>query len=265
MDLGINGRVAIITGGSGGIGFATAKLLADEGVKLVLSDKQQSDVDEAAAILGGDTLAVAADVTSQNDVNALVQRTIETFGTVDIVVHTSGITGGKGDPLEVTDEEYQEAWAIDFMSAVRIARAAIPQMRQGGWGRFVCITSENVVQPYWEEATYNSAKAALGAFMKGLSYREAESGVLCNTVAPAFIETPMTDGMMKKRAEEMNISFDEAVRSFLDEERPGIVQKRRGKPEEVAAAIALLVSDRASFINGANLRVDGGSVMAVQN
>ena len=100
---------------------------------------------------------------------------------------------------------------------------------------------------------------------KGLSYREAANGVLCNTVAPAFIETAMTDAMMKKRAEEMNVSFDEAVRSFLDEERPGIVQKRRGKPDEVAAALALLVSHRASFINGVNLRVDGGSVQAVQN
>lgn len=265
MDLGISGRVAIITGGSGGIGFATAKLLALEGVKLVLSDRQQSDVDDAAGIIGGDTMAVAADVTSQADVDALVSRTIETFGTVDIVVHTSGITGGKGDPLELSDKEYQEAWAVDFMSAVRIGRAAIPQMRQGGWGRFVCITSENAVQPYWEEATYNAAKAALAAFIKGLSYKEAANGVLCNTVAPAFIETPMTDGMMKKRAEEMNITFDEAVRTFLDEERPGIVQKRRGKPEEVAAAIALLVSDRASFINGANLRVDGGSVLAIQS
>lgn len=112
---------------------------------------------------------------------------------------------------------------------------------------------------------YNVAKAALAAFIKNLSYKEAAQGVLCNTVSPAFIETGMTNGMMEKRAKQMGVSFDEAVKSFLDEERPGIVQKRRGQPEEVAAAIALLVSDRASFINGSNVRVDGGSVQAIQN
>lgn len=89
--------------------------------------------------------------------------------------------------------------------------------------------------------------------------------MLCNTVAPAFIETAMTDGMMQDRAKEKGISFDEAVKTFLDEERPGIVQKRRGTVEEVAAVIALLVSERGSFINGSNIRVDGGSVQAVQN
>ena len=138
-------------------------------------------------------------------------------------------------------------------------------MRERQWGRFVCITSENAVQPYWEEAVYNVAKAALAAFIKNLSYKEAGFGVLCNTVAPAFIETAMTDGMMEQRAQQMGISFEEAIDSFLEQERPGIVQKRRGKAEEVASVIALLVSERASFVNGSNVRVDGGSVQAVQN
>lgn len=121
------------------------------------------------------------------------------------------------------------------------------------------------MQPYWEEAVYNVAKAALAAFIKNLSYKEAGFGVLCNTVAPAFIETAMTDGMMEQRAQQMGISFEEAIDSFLEQERPGIVQKRRGKAEEVASVIALLVSERASFVNGSNVRVDGGSVQAVQN
>ena len=101
--------------------------------------------------------------------------------------------------------------------------------------------------------------------MKNLSYKEAEHGILCNTVSPAFIETQMTDGMMEKRSKELGVSFEEAVESFLDEERPGIALKRRGRAEEVAAAIALIVSERGSFINGSNMRVDGGSVQAVQN
>ncbi|MBB3936803.1 SDR family NAD(P)-dependent oxidoreductase [Aureimonas phyllosphaerae] len=265
MDLQIGGRVAIITGASDGMGWATARLLAQEGVRLVLSDVKTDTLEREVATLGGEAIAVKADVTSQAEVDALVAAAVERFGTVDIVVHTAGITGAKGDPLEMTDADYEEAYRTDFLSAVRMARAAVPVMKRGGWGRFVCVASENVVQPYWEEATYNTAKAALAVFMKGLSYKLAADGVLVNTVAPAFIATPMTDEMMKKRAEEKGVSFDEAIESFLEEERPGIVQKRRGEAEEVAAVIALLVSERASFVNGANMRVDGGSVQAVQN
>ncbi|WP_268801000.1 SDR family oxidoreductase [Pseudomonas huanghezhanensis] len=265
MDLGIKGRVALITGASGGLGLATARLLAEEGVRLVLSDMDQKKLEESCKGLGTECLFVAADLTRQDQVEHVVKKGQDTFGQIDIVVHTAGVTGAKGDPLTLSDEDYLEAWHTDFFSAVRVARATIPAMRTRNWGRFVCITSENSVQPYWEEAVYNTAKAALGAFIKNLSYKEAAHGVLCNTVAPAFIETPMIDGMMKQRAEELGVSFDEAIKSFLDEERPGIVQKRRGKPEEVASAIALLVSERASFINGSNLRVDGGSVQAIQN
>ncbi|PVZ19667.1 MULTISPECIES: SDR family NAD(P)-dependent oxidoreductase [unclassified Pseudomonas] len=265
MDLGLKDRVALITGASGGIGLATAQLLAEEGVKLVLTDLEQGALESACTGLGSDVLMLAADMTRQAEVDALVQKAEARFGAVDIVVHTAGVTGAKGDPLELTDADYLEAWETDFFSAVRVARATIPAMRERGWGRLVCITSENAVQPYWEEAVYNVAKAGLGAFIKNLSYKEARHGVLCNTVAPAFIETGMTNGMMEKRAKDMGVSFEEAVKSFLEEERPGIVQQRRGQPEEVAAAIALLVSARASFINGSNLRVDGGSVQSVQN
>ena len=265
MDLKIRDKVALITGATGGMGFATAKILAEEGVRLILSDLKIDQLEKEAKALPTEVLCIAADVTDQAAVDTLARQGREKFGTIDIVVHTSGITGAKGDPLEMTDEDYLEAWQIDFMSAVRMARATFPAMRAKGWGRFVCITSENAVQPYWDEATYNTAKAALAAFVKNLSYEEAKHGILCNTVSPAFIETDMTDGMMEKRAKEMGVSFDEAVESFLDEERPGIALKRRGRVEEVAAAIALVVSERGSFINGSNLRVDGGSVQAVQN
>lgn len=265
MDLGIKGKVALITGASGGIGLATAKLLSEEGVRLVLSDMDPQKLEDAAQGLSAEHLLVTADMTQQDQVDHLLKAGEAKFGQIDIVIHTAGVTGAKGDPLELSDEDYLEAWNTDFFSAVRVARAAIPKMRSRKWGRFVCITSENAVQPYWEEAVYNTAKAALAAFIKNLSYKEAAYGVLCNTVAPAFIESGMTDGMMEKRAEEKGVSFEEAIESFLDEERPGIVQKRRGKPEEVAAAIALLVSDRASFINGSNIRVDGGAVQAIQN
>ncbi|MEX6508915.1 SDR family oxidoreductase [Jiella sp. M17.18] len=265
MDLKIRDRVAIITGATDGMGFETARILAEEGCKLVLSDLEIDQLEKDAAALPGEVVCIKADVTEAAEIDAIAKAALDRFGRIDIVVHTSGITGAKGDPLEVTDADYLEAWEIDFLSAVRIARATFPAMRKNGWGRFVCITSENSVQPYWEEATYNTAKAALGAFVKNLSYEEAKHGILCNTVAPAFIETAMTEGMMKQRAEKMGVSFEEAVKTFLDEERPGIALKRRGRADEVAAAIALIVSERGSFINGSNMRIDGGSVQAVQN
>ncbi|RFC65388.1 SDR family oxidoreductase [Fulvimarina endophytica] len=265
MDLKIRDRVALITGATGGMGFETAKILADEGVKLVLSDLDIETLEKEASSLPTDLIWIKADCTDQSEIDAMVKEAYGKFGKIDIVIHTAGITGAKGHPLEMSDEDYKEAWEIDFLSAVKIARATFPKMRENEWGRFVCITSENAVQPYWEEATYNTAKAALAAFVKNLSYQEAAHGILCNTVSPAFVETAMTDGMMEKRAEELGVSFDEAVKSFLDEERPGIVQKRRGRADEVAAVIALVVSERASYMNGGNVRVDGGAVQSVQN
>ncbi|OLO05698.1 MULTISPECIES: SDR family oxidoreductase [Salinicola] len=265
MDLAIRGKTALITGAQGGIGLATAQCLSAEGVNLILSDLDADALSRAAVEIDGDPLCIAADVTDQADVDALVRQGIERFGVIDIVVHTAGVTGAKGDPLELSDDDYEHAWQIDFFSAVRVARATIPAMRDRGWGRFICLTSENTVQPYWEEAVYNTAKASLSTFIKNLSYKEAAHGVLCNTVAPAFIASPMTDGMMKQRAEQLGCSLEEAIESFLEEERPGIVAKRRGEAREVAFVIAMLVSQHASFVNGSNVRVDGGSVISVQN
>ena len=173
-------------------------------------------------------------------------------------------TGAKGDPLaDISEDDWMHAWQTDMMSGVRIAKAFIPPMRERGWGRVVYVTSENVAQPYSDEVVYNAAKAAVLTFVKGMAQAYAPDGVLVNSVAPAFIATDMTDGMMEKRAEEMGVSMEEAIESFLEEERPHLVLKRRGKPEEVAAVIAFLCSEKASFVVGSNYRVDGGSVLSI--
>ncbi len=260
MDLGIKGKTALITGGSGDIGFAVAQQLQAEGVRLVLTDITEDRLKEKADQLSEGVQSYVADLSTQDGADGLLDK-IE--GEVDILVHAAGVTGAKGDPLEMTEDDWHEALQIDLMSAVRISKAFVPGMADRGWGRAVYVVSENVTQPYDDEVVYNVAKAGVLTFSKSLSIAYAPKGVLVNCVAPAFIETNMTDGMMEKRADEMGVSFDKAVETFLEEERPHLVLKRRGKPEEVAAAIAFLVSEKASFVVGSNYRVDGGSVMSL--
>ena len=264
MDLGIKGRLAVVTGAAGGIGQATARTLLEEGAHVLLTGLDETKLKRAVEQLGGasDSLQyVCADLSEQSGVDKLGDAT---NGHADIVVHTAGVTGANGDPLaDITDQDWADAWNIDFMSGVRVARALMPPMVKRGWGRMVFVTSENATQPYPEEAVYNVAKAALLSFVKATGQIYAPKGVLINAVAPAFIATGMTDLMMKKRAEELGVSTNEAIQSFLNEERPYLVLKRRGRPEEVASVIALLCSERASFVVGSNWRVDGGSVMAI--
>ena len=142
-------------------------------------------------------------------------------------------------------------------------REFLPDLRASGAGRLVLLASEDAVQPYADELPYCAAKAGILALAKGLSRSYADDGLLVNAVSPAFIRTPMTDAMMDRRAEQLGVDRDAAIASFLDEERPHLELRRRGEPDEVADVIAFLVSARASFVNGANWRVDAGSVATI--
>ncbi|WP_132254568.1 SDR family NAD(P)-dependent oxidoreductase [Methylobacterium segetis] len=266
MDLGISGRVAVVTGGDSGMGRKSAEYLLREGVKIVLTDVDEDKVQAAAQELAslGEVRAVAADLSGMAGVETLKAFADTAFGRKPtILVNAAGITGATGDFLELSDEDWLETIQADLMVAVRVARAFIPGMREAGWGRVVLFTSEDAVQPYVEELPYCAAKAGLMNLTKGLSKAYGPDGVLVNSVAPAFVATPMTDAMMEKRAKELGVSFDEAIESVLDEKRPGIVAKRRGRAEEVAAAVAFLCSEQASFITGENLRIDGGAVLTM--
>lgn len=260
MDLGLDGKTALITGGSGDIGFATAQHLAAEGVRIVLTDITEDRLREKIEQLGGSATGHVADLSTQDGADGL-KDAIDSD--VHIVVHAAGVTGAKGDPLDMTEDDWHEALQIDLMSAVRISKAFVPPMAEAGWGRVIFVVSENVAQPYPDEVVYNVAKAGVLTFSKSLSMVYAPKGVLVNCVAPAFIETNMTDGMMEKRADKMGVSVKKAVETFLEEERPHLVLKRRGRPDEAAATIAFLASELASFTVGSNYRVDGGSVQSV--
>lgn len=266
MNLQITGKTAVVTGGDSGMGFATAKILASEGANIVLSDMTHEELEKAAeevrkhAIQNNSVISISADLTKNDEVLQLSALVKEKFGGADILVHCAGIRGAAGDFLKLTDEDWYKSIDIDLMGAVRVCRTFIPQMREKGWGRIILIASENALQPYEEESPYNACKAGIINLTKCISKAYSPEGVMINCVSPAYIATPMTDSMMKQLAEKRGTSFDEAIEWFLKNKRPQIVVDRRGKPNEVAAVIAFLCSEHASYITGSNYRVDGGSI-----
>ncbi|MBD8547127.1 SDR family NAD(P)-dependent oxidoreductase [Sphingomonas sp. CFBP 8760] len=265
MDLGIGHRIALVSGADSGMGKETARLLLEAGVRVAVTDRADGTLDAAVDELSslGEVIGVTGDVTNPDDVRAIWASVRDRLGDPDIYVNAAGVTGATGDFLDVDDAGWLQTLDINLMGAVRMCREAIPAMRRGGWGRIVLFASEDAVQPYVDELAYCASKAGILSLAKGLSKAYGGDNVLVNTVSPAFIATPMTDKMMRKRADERGEPFEAAIDSFLAEERPGMVLKRRGRAEEVAAAVAFLCSERASFINGAGLRVDSGSVFTI--
>jgi NAD(P)-dependent dehydrogenase (short-subunit alcohol dehydrogenase family) len=266
MDLGIGGRRALVTGADSGIGWHTAQQLLHEGVVVVITDIDGERLDAAAAELeaaDGTLFAFAADIRDVASLERLHASVRDAVGSIDILVQCAGVTGAQGMFHEIDDEGWVSTIETDLLGPVRLVREFLPDLRTGGWGRLVLTASEDAVQPYDDELPYCAAKAGVLSFAKGLSRSYATEGLLVNTVSPAFIATPMTDAMMTKRADENGTSFEAAVSSFLEEERPYLELGRRGEADEVASVIAFLVSDRASFVNGSNYRVDAGSVATI--
>jgi NAD(P)-dependent dehydrogenase (short-subunit alcohol dehydrogenase family) len=265
MDLGISQRIALVTGGDSGIGWHTAQLLA-ESATVVITDRDADALADAARRLKaprGTLFAFDADITSVDSLARLHELVQDAVGDIDILVQSAGVTGAQGLFHEITDDGWTKTIEIDLIGPVRVVRQFLPSLRKGGWGRLVFLASEDAVQSYDDELPYCAAKAGVLALAKGLSRSYASEGLLVNAVSPAFIHTPMTDAMMRKRADELDTTSAQAIQSFLAEERPFIELGRRGEPEEVVSVIVFLCSDRASFVNGSNYRVDSGSVATI--
>lgn len=265
MDLGLDDKTALVTGGSKGIGYGCAEALAAEGCDLSICARHEDELEEAADDLHAydvEVLAVTADLTVDGDIDGLVDATLDAFGTVDILVNNAGTVGDPGGLQDNTTQEWRDLFELNLFAVVTLTRKLVPLMQEQGWGRVINMSSENGAQPYPDMMAYSASKGALDNFGKALSKEVAEDGVLVNTVSPAFIETPLVTEMMEAAAEEQGITKEEAVQGFLDEHRPHIEVGRPGTIEEVGRVVAFLASEYASFVNGSDYRVDGGSVAA---
>jgi 3-oxoacyl-[acyl-carrier protein] reductase len=266
MNLNLKGKSVLVTGASKGIGRAIAEAFAAEGSRVALNarnGKELSATVDAIKKTGGDAIAIAGDVTSASDVERMVREVAARFGTVHVLINNAGGIGRFATFDELSDEEWAAIMNLNIFSAVRVTRGVLPHMRKQKWGRIINISSESGAQPDAEMPHYNASKAAMNNLTKSLSKAYAAEGILVNTVSPAFIMTPLVSDMLEKQAKAQGISPAEAEKHFLAQKRPHIELHRSGTSEEVAAAVVFLASEAASFINGENLRVDGGSVASV--
>ena len=260
MDLGLAGKLAVVTGGSNGIGLAIAEGLAAEGADVMLVARGRARVEAEAARIaerrGVGAYAVAADVSTAAGCDSIVAAAASVGG-ADILVNNAG-TGSNETIGEASDDKWQYYWDLHVMAAVRLGRGLLPQMRAKGGGVILHNASICAVQPLWYEPIYNTTKAALMMFAKTLANEVVGDNVRVNTVNPGLVLTP--DWV--KTAKE--IAGDDGYEAYLQgvaDEAGGV--KRFATPEEVANFFVFLCSDRASYSTGSTYFVDGGWLKTV--
>lgn len=267
MDTGLTGKVVIVTGASEGIGAGIARCFAREGARLALCARRPGPLEaiaDAARQAGApDVLAALADLVVPADIARFADAVQAHYGHVDVLVNCVGGVD-KLEPFEALDDaDWQFMWDVNVMSAVRMTRVVLPLMRDHAGGRIINIASESGIQPDPFMPHYNAAKAALITFGKSMSKALGPRGILVNTVSPSMTRNADVDAFIAARARQDGTDLENAELALLAGMRPNIVLGRPGEPEEVGAAVVFLASAQASFITGANLRVDGGSVAAI--
>jgi 3-oxoacyl-[acyl-carrier protein] reductase len=239
-----------------------ARELAREKARVVIAARNEARLRQTAEELrretGGMVWAVRADVTRAEDVQALVDQALERFGSVDIAVANAG--GPPGTQFETTSaEQFERALHLNLMSTVHLAQEATPHMKARGWGRFIAITSVSVKQPLPGLILSNTARAGVVGLVKTMATELAPHGVLCNVVAPGYTRTGRVEDLASERAENEGRSADEVMKEIGDR----IPLGRMGEPEEFAAVVAFLASERASYVTGTTIQVDGGFVQGL--
>jgi 3-oxoacyl-[acyl-carrier protein] reductase len=242
MDLGLRGKTAIVCGASSGLGLASAEALADEGANVTMFARRREELELDAERIGA--LAVRGDVTNAADIERLVGKTLEAFGGIDIVVWNSG-----GPPAtkasEITDEQLEAAFELLLVPAVRLVRLSLPHLEESAAGRVICVTSAAVKEPTTNIALSNTIRPGLTGWAKTLSRELGPKGITVNCVAPGRIDTPRMTELY---------GADGPPAAELAE----IPLGRMGSPREFGDVVCFLASERAAYVTGTTVLVDGG-------
>ena len=259
MDLGLKGRVALVTGASSGLGLAIARELAQEGAAVALVARRKEELHRQAADIGATTsgraVAIVADLRERDAPVRVAAAAERAFGPVDILVANAG-----GPPSTVfattREEQYAAALELNLMASIRLARACVPGMRERRWGRVIFLTSMAAKQPMAGLLLSNTARSGLLGFAKTLATEVAGDNVLVNTVLPGHFDTARATELAQVRAEREGRDLEQVLR----ERAAGVPLGRAGEPRELAAVVAFLASDRATFLTGTTIQVDGGQI-----
>ncbi|MFA5446783.1 MAG: SDR family oxidoreductase [Sphaerochaeta sp.] len=258
MDLNLKGKVAVITGGSVGIGLAVANQFAEEGVQVAILARNAERVTQEAKEIekrhGVRAIGVGCDVSKVEEIDSAIRIILDAFGGVDILVNNAG-TGSEETIMEAPDEKWQYYWDLHVMGAIRMSRALIPAMRERGGGVIIQTASICAKQPLWYEPIYNTTKAALVMFSKCLANEVIGDNIRVVTISPGLVLTPdwwKTAGIL---AEKQGITAQEYLDKLAEEYAP---IKRFASPEEIANFYVFIASEKASYSVGSNYSLDGG-------
>lgn len=262
MDLELKGKVAIVGGGSKGLGRACAEMLAEEGAKVTICSRTRGDLEKVAeeirSATGSDVLAFPGDLDKSDTIKDLITTTVDHFGRLDILVNNSG-----SPPISfaysASDEMLEIAVQRSLFYFARMSREAIPHLKAGGGGRIINILASTVYQPLLKMALSGTTRIGVIAFSKSLADEVGKYGILVNNVCPGSILTERMLLNISARAEEMGISLEEALVRRAAEIPVG----RLGDPTDIAYTVAFLASGKSSYITGSTIRVDGGVVRSV--
>jgi NAD(P)-dependent dehydrogenase (short-subunit alcohol dehydrogenase family) len=263
MDLGLRGRRALVTGSTGGIGFAAARQLAAEGAHVVINGRTEERVQASVrriedSVPGAVVRGVAADLGTAQGADRILREVPD----VDVLVNNVGIFAPQAFE-QISDADWMRFFETNVLSGVRLSRAYLPGMRARDWGRIVFVSSESAVQIPAEMIHYGMTKTAQVAVARGLAETTAGTGVTVNSVLPGPTASEGVATFVEELARERGVDFGEMEREFFTSARPSSLLRRFATPDEAAAMIVYVCSERASATNGAALRVDGGVVRAI--
>jgi NAD(P)-dependent dehydrogenase (short-subunit alcohol dehydrogenase family) len=263
MNLGLQGKLAVVSGSTAGIGLAIAAALAAEGAKVVVNGRTQTRVDAAIktiqqAIAGADLRGVAADLGNSQGVDAFLRQ----VPAADVLINNLGIFDPKPF-LEIPDADWMRFFEVNVLSGVRLARAYLPGMLKKNWGRIIFISSESAQHIPAEMIHYGMTKTAQVAVARGLAESVAGTGVTVNSVLPGPTASEGVGGFLENMAKQQNISIAEIEKQFFASVRPSSLLKRFETPEEIASVVAFVASTQSVAINGAAVRAEGGVVRSI--